>query len=241
MTERCDGAAAMSSDVTHAMQLEYRLSECDHLALLNHLSHTTGQYRSLSRKLKIGWSLSLLLIGLAIILALVFDALKHNADPGYSVATLFLCLFLAPWCILPAIFVWRGAIMDRMARRSIDHRNQQVYDQMRKSGQINLNNTIRAVIDAHGLTEISTLVEDLAGTEKITEVESRGRWDIIGAIDVTDLHAFFEVGKAGWLILPRRVFPSDKEFLRFVTAAEMFRGGRTGKAALETGIMNQQS
>jgi hypothetical protein len=98
-------------------------------------------------------------------------------------------------------------------------------DQQRRAGAIDPRRRLRAVLSPQALTEI---IEDhrMVGAVAITTVvTSEAPWSEIPTIHVTGMHAFFKVGDAGWLILPRAAFDDDDAFFHFVATASRYKDG----------------
>jgi hypothetical protein len=53
--------------------------------------------------------------------------------------------------------------------------------------------------------------------------ESMFRWPMVVRLDVTDQHAFFDIGGAGAVIVPRAAFTHDAVFQAFIAAARHFQ------------------
>jgi hypothetical protein len=225
------------------MRVEYRLNSEDYLSLYAHIRRKNRHYPIVGRAKRFVWAVCLLvilLLALELQIAIPYAALFYlqrsipvsALEVAVFVIAGLLIIVLVP-CLVYPLFTDRQRLTDAM----IELHARRDFRRELRNGQINLSYTIRAEIDAFGLTETCTLVEDIEGTEKTTEVRSRGAWTVISTIDLEEEYALFQVGKAGWLILPRRAFNNDKEFMRFVTTAFFLKAGPGTAEARQTRIM----
>lgn len=113
---------------------------------------------------------------------------------------------------------------------------QKLIAQLHQTSQIRVGGTTEVVIDADRLTESYLLVEICQQIEKTTQIRTLVPWSQVKNVTVTGKHAFVEMGNKEWLILPKRAFTTEKEFLRFVSTLYFYRDGVHVHEEPESGI-----
>jgi hypothetical protein len=112
----------------------------------------------------------------------------------------------------------------RLLRRHIE--------QMRAIGVVKDRRRDRVTFGPEGFTEVNEWRDDDGGVEVVERKETRVYWPAVACIDVAEEHAIFTVTGKGFLYVPKRAFPNEPAFLRFVRAAdELWRAFLRGPRA----------
>jgi hypothetical protein len=88
-----------------------------------------------------------------------------------------------------------------------------------KTGRIKTAWRYQLSLDAVGFTEVAELHEATAGAGVRHRRETAATWRAVDALETTGRHAFFIVGRSGWLIVPSHAFATEQLFRQFVAQA----------------------
>src|SRR5262249_39557270 len=155
---------------------------------------------------------------------------------GYMIATEGIEILNLPICLIFGTFflLFNGCLylLVRDLRLGIrGHSRMWLYsfedylDAQRRAGHFDPGITLRAILTAENRPEITEKQQAQGGVRVTVKVTSEAPWTVIGTIHVTADHAFFQVGTAGWLLLPKRAFDDEDGFFKFVANAKRLQEG----------------
>jgi hypothetical protein len=212
------------------MEVEYQLTPDDFRALYRHLAQDQRQADLAGQHsrywLEVGWAVVLVVADAGLLWAIgslfldqsgwLFDQLGWVGLVPMAVILLLIngALFLLVRDLLSGPRA-HGKVLLYSMEDYIRHQQ--------RAGYFHPDLWVKAVLDPAALVEVQGRRGSVGGVEISTTVTSRASWLLIEAIDVAAEHAFFKVGHAGWLILPRRVFDQEEFFYRFVAAARRYK------------------
>jgi hypothetical protein len=209
------------------LEVEYEPTVDDFRALYRYLLQ--DQRQGVPQKqlpwflLELAFAIVLLVIDVALVLLIAYYfSLGDISLPNAAVWSVFSLVFFGVNIILFCLvrdlrFGVRGHT------RIWLYRLDEYIEQQQRAGTLDLHRRLRVILTPEAFTEVTEKRQQQGQVNVTTLVTSTAPWTEIPIIHITAEHAFFRVGNAGWLILPRRIFDTEAEFFHFVATAKRYQ------------------
>lgn len=225
------------------MHVEYRISADDYLQFYLYLHRhdpANPWFRQLVnpwQRVPVVWILLMIFLCLFLVSAWVCFLVARETDPAVEMMWFFLALssIAVPCLLVLLVFEVR-----RAARNKEERLGRQVKRWL-QNRQLSVDYNCRVDIDVKGLSEVHWTGQHQGAADIRTTIRCQSPWSAVRVIDCVDEHVFFDVGQRGWLIIPRRAFPTPDGFDRFVAEAHRLWAGQPAADELETGIASYRS